>query len=211
MGGELGASATRVRASSTMRAHRVEVGAPAAREGQVDDGVGPAAREVAEQADVAVGDDVERAVDRPEPGEPHGHVLDDARHAADGDGVADVVLVLHGHEDAREVVADDLLRAEAEGGADDGGAGQQRGQVDAEHAEHDGAGHDEDEEAPDVGHEARHGGDPRRPARGEPDRPAAWSATRSSTRRMALAPSRATRRATRTTSRMLSGPDDRGR
>ncbi len=37
--------------------------------------------------------------------------------------------------------------------------GEEGSEVDAEHPEHDGAGHDEDEEAPHVGHDAGHGGD----------------------------------------------------
>ena len=45
----------------------------------------------------------------------------------------------------------------------------------------------------------------RAPARCEPERVAAWLATRSSTRRMTLAPRRATMRAMTTTRRMLSG------
>ncbi len=140
-------------------AHPLEVGGGRAGEREVDDGAGPTARQVADQADVAVGDDVGGAVDAAEAGEAHRHVLDDTGHTADGHRVADVVLVLHRHEDAREVVAHDLLCAEPEGGADDGGAGQERGEVDAEHAEHDGARHDEDEEAPDVRDDTRHRGD----------------------------------------------------
>ena len=51
---------------------------------------------------------------------------------ADVDEVADPVLVLDDHEDARQVVLDERLRAEAEGDADDAGAGEQRADVDAE-------------------------------------------------------------------------------
>ena len=106
-------SATSCAASSITRAHGVEVGGGGTGKGEVDDGAGPTAREVADQADVTVGDDVDGAVDTAEAGQAHRHVLDDTGDAADGHRVADVVLVLHRHEDAREVVAHDLLRAEA--------------------------------------------------------------------------------------------------
>ena len=140
----------RVRRLRDHAPHRLEVRGAGTRKREVDDGAGPAAREVADRADVAVGDDVESAVDAAEAGEAHRDVLDHPCHAADQHRVADVVLVLHRHEDAREVVAHDLLGAEAQCGADDGRAGQERRQVDAEHPEHDGAGDDEHEEPPDV-------------------------------------------------------------
>ena len=155
-----GLVATSCAASRDHAAHPVEVGGGRAGQGEVDDGARPAARQVADEADVAVGDDEDGAVDAAEAGEAHGDLLDHPRHAADRDRIADVVLVLHRHEDAREVVAHDLLRTEAQGGADDRRAGQQGRQVDAEHPEHDGARHDEDEEAPHVGDDTGHRGDP---------------------------------------------------
>ena len=47
-------------------------------------------------------------------------------HRADVDEVADAVLVLDDHEEARQVVLDQGLRAEAQRDADDAGAGDQR-------------------------------------------------------------------------------------
>ena len=168
-------------------ANPIEVGRRTPRQDQIHDGASPAREQVADQADVAVGNGVDGAVDTPKAGQAHRDFLDDASDATDGDGVPDVVLVLHRHDDAGEVVAHDLLSPEAQGGADDGGAGQQGGQIDAQHAEHDPARHDEDEEPPHVGHQARHGGDPS-PARSEPRLVAAWSATRSRKRRITLEP-----------------------
>src|SRR5581483_4645335 len=61
--------------------------------------------------------------------------LDDARgvqlRRLELDAVADAVLVLEDHEDAVEVVLDQRLGAEAHGDADDTGAGDERGHVDA--------------------------------------------------------------------------------
>ncbi len=62
---------------------RLEVGGGGARQRQVHDGACPAARQVPDQSDVAVGDDVDGAVDAAEAGEAHGDVLDDTGHAAD--------------------------------------------------------------------------------------------------------------------------------
>ena len=67
-----------------------------------------------------------------QPGDPEAQVLDHPGRVVDRDGVADAVLVLHGQQDAREVVANERLGTETDGGADDRGAGQEGGEVDAE-------------------------------------------------------------------------------
>ena len=63
-------------------------------------------------------------------------LLDGAGRLAEVDDVADAVLVLDEHEQAGDAVLDEALGAEAEGDAGDPGAGDQRGEVDAELAEH---------------------------------------------------------------------------
>ena len=75
--------------------------------------------------------------------------LDRAGGLAEVDRVADAVLVLEDHEDARQEVLDQVLGAEAQGDAGDAGTGEQRRDRQAEHAQH----HDE-RDAPD-----RAGGD----------------------------------------------------
>ncbi len=55
---------------------------------------------------------------------------------SDRHGVADAELVLDEHQEAGEVVLDDLLRAEAERGADERAPDRERPDVDAEDREH---------------------------------------------------------------------------
>ena len=59
-----------------------QVGGAGTGQGEVDDGAGPAPREVADEADVAVGDDEDGAVDAAEAGQAHGDLLDHAGHPA---------------------------------------------------------------------------------------------------------------------------------
>ena len=113
--GERRARGDLVRRGPDHAAHRLQVCRTGTGQGEVDDGAGPAARQVADESDVAIGDHEDGAVDAAETGEAHGDLFDHTGHATDRDGVADVVLILHRHEDAREVVAHDLLRAEARG------------------------------------------------------------------------------------------------
>ena len=69
-------------------------------------------------------------------GDADADVLDDARGEAQVDDVADADLVLGDDEDAVEHVLDDVLRAEAEAGADRGGEQGERGQgVRGEHVD----------------------------------------------------------------------------
>ena len=82
---------------------------------------------IGELADVAVGNGVDGPVHGAHTRDAEGEVLDHAADRADRDAVADAVLVLEREEEAGEIVAHDELGAEAEGGADDRGAGQQRG------------------------------------------------------------------------------------
>ena len=84
----------------------------------------------------------------------------DPDRLAEVDDVADAVLVLDQHEQAGDAVLDEVLGAEAERDAGDAGAGDQRGEVDAELADHEQHGDHPDEH----GDRRRdHGGDRRRP------------------------------------------------
>ena len=107
----------------------------------VDDGAGPALRLVAHGLDGAVPDVPDHPVDIPQPGGEQRHRLHRAGGDPGVDRVAHPVVVLDQHQQARQVVTHQVLRAEAEGHAEHGGAGQQRGQVEAEDAE-DGEGRD---------------------------------------------------------------------
>ena len=96
--------------------------------------------------------------------------LDGADGLADVDHVADAVLVLEDHEDAGQEVLDQRLRTEAERDADDPGAGDDRGDVDADLAEDHGA-EDRDQDARDHAlQDAADGLGALRPARGRPRR-----------------------------------------
>ena len=70
-----------------------------------------------------------------QPGRAQADGFDDACGLAEVDDVADAVLVLDEHEDARQEVLHEALRPEADGDADDAGAGDDRTEVDAELAE----------------------------------------------------------------------------
>ena len=90
---------------------------------------------LADPRDLAVGHVPHGAVDVAQAGRAQADGLDDAGRLADVDDVADAVLVLDEHEDAGDEVLHEALRAEADGDADDAGAGDERAEVDAELAE----------------------------------------------------------------------------
>ncbi len=101
------------------------------------------------------------AVDRPERDGVHVAVVGAQRHgahadrldhpgaAAEVDHVADPDGVAEQDEEPVDDVLDELLRAEADGEADDAGAGQERGRLDAELAEH-ARGRDQDQQDDDA-------------------------------------------------------------
>ena len=94
--------------------------------GEVDDDARPALREVADPDDLAVAHVPERAVHVADVGDADADRLDDAGGRPEVDHVADAELVLDDHEDAVEHVLDDVLRAEAEAGAERGGDERER-------------------------------------------------------------------------------------
>ena len=101
----------------------------------VEHGDRPQLRAVADPPDLAVRDVPHRAVLAAQHRRAQRDPLDRAGRHAEVDDVADAVLVLDQHEQAGDAVLDEVLGAEAEGDAGDAGAGDQRGQVDAELAE----------------------------------------------------------------------------
>ena len=88
---------------------------------EIEDHARPALRQVADAGDLAVADVPEGAVDVADVRHAHAHVLDDAGGEPEVDDVADPDLVLGDDEDAVQHVLHDVLRAEAEAGADGGG------------------------------------------------------------------------------------------
>ena len=94
--------------------------------GEVDDHARPALRHVADAQDLAVAHEPERAVDVADLRDADADGLDDAGREPEVDDVADAELVLGDHEEAVEHVLDDVLRAEAEAGADRGGEQRER-------------------------------------------------------------------------------------
>ena len=84
-------------------------------DGDVDGGLGEVAAEVGDGGDLGVGDDVEGAVTVADFSAAEGHGLDDAGHAGEADGIADVELVFNQDEGAVENVFDDGLGGEADG------------------------------------------------------------------------------------------------
>ena len=96
------------------------------RHGEVEDDARPALRHVADAQDLAVAHEPERAVHVAHLGDADLHLLDDAGRRAEVDDVADAELVLDDHEEAVQHVLHDVLRAEAEAGADRGGEQRER-------------------------------------------------------------------------------------
>ena len=87
---------------------------------------------VAHPQDLAVAQVPDGAVLGPDPGDAQAHGLHRSHHFAGLNHVADAVLVLDGDEDAGQEVADQLLRAEADGHTQNSDAGQQRCDVDVQ-------------------------------------------------------------------------------
>ena len=104
------------------------------RDRHVDDRPGPVPRQVGDLDDLAVGRGDDLAADRPDPGDPQGHVLDRPGdlliHAGDRDtdDVAEAVLPLPGDEQASPDVLDEPLQAKPQRGAEQGGGRDQAGQ-----------------------------------------------------------------------------------
>jgi hypothetical protein len=93
-------------------------------------------------------------------GGPQRHSLDRARGLAEVDDVADAELVLDQDEHARQEVAHQRLGAEADRHAEDAGARQQRGEVEADLAEAHEQRDEPDHERHDAAQHAREGVDP---------------------------------------------------
>ena len=104
------------------------------RHGEIDDHPRPALRQIADAEDLAVADVPERAVHIADVGHAHAHVLHDAGGESEVDDIADSDLVLGDDEDAVEDVLHDVLRPEAETGADRGR--QQRERAERGRGEH---------------------------------------------------------------------------
>lgn len=109
-------------------------------------GDGVVAGHVGDGGDLAVRDEVERAVAVAELGGAQGEIFDRALEAGDANDFTDVVLVFDEDEDAVEHVLEDALRTEADTDANDTGRGQQRGEIDVE----DGQDVQQDDEADDT-------------------------------------------------------------
>ncbi len=73
------------------------------------------------------------------------HVLHSARQPRDADIVADLDTVLQQQKQSGDQVLNQLLRAKADGDADDAGAGKQRGDIDADFAQRREADHGDDQ------------------------------------------------------------------
>src|SRR4029453_10653610 len=97
---------------------------------RVDDRARPTTGLVADDLDVAVRDDVQRPVVRPDGGGAEREPLDPAGHRAgrgqELDGVPDPELILEEDEEARQRVLNDALRAEPQRTAADPGPGEER-------------------------------------------------------------------------------------
>jgi hypothetical protein len=114
-------------------------------DGNVHHRARPAAGLVAHRLDLAVGDRVQGAVEIAEHHDPERDLLDHPALPRRLDHVAQGELVLHQHEEAGDDVLHQALRAEGDGEADDGGAAQERPDVDEDvEAEQDGDGEDGD-------------------------------------------------------------------
>jgi hypothetical protein len=85
---------------------------------------------------LAIGNDVERAVKAAERSFAQGHGIDRASHPRQGDYIAHVVLVLHQDQNAVEHVFHNGLRCQADSHASDPRAGQKRSQVEMENILH---------------------------------------------------------------------------
>src|SRR5690606_32912126 len=104
-------------------------------DGDVDDGHRVTLAEVADTQYLAVSDIPDSAVEVAECGDAQSHRLHRAGGLTDVHDVTDAVLVLQHHEDARQEVPDEVLRAETDGHADDTGGGEDGSEVDAQFAE----------------------------------------------------------------------------
>ena len=121
------------RSCATLAEHPLHPGQVlAVADGDVEHRARPVLAHVAHAQDLAVADVPDGAVEVAQPRDPQADRLDGAARLAEVDDVADAVLVLEDHEDAGQEVLDQALGAEAEREADDAGAGDDRGDVDAE-------------------------------------------------------------------------------
>jgi hypothetical protein len=91
---------------------------------------GPAPGHVADHLDLAVGHDVDRALDIAQDDHPEGHLLHRPALPSGLDHVPDGELVLEQDEEAREEVLDQALGPERHGEAQDAGAREDRADVD---------------------------------------------------------------------------------
>jgi hypothetical protein len=96
----------------------------------------PVAVEVLHRTEFAERHGRQRAAMMPQPDRPQAEGLDDALVAAAFDIFADTEGIVPQIEHAADDVLDDRLRAEADGDADDAGAGDQRPDLHAEAGEH---------------------------------------------------------------------------
>ena len=87
---------------------------------------------VGDGEDFAVADVPHDAAEVAHPGDAQRDVLDHTNHPGKFHGVAHPVLVFQHDENAGQIVLHKVLRAETERHAEDAGAGEQRGDVDAE-------------------------------------------------------------------------------
>jgi hypothetical protein len=116
------------------RDHLVGIGGEVDRDVERADGV--VAALVGHIGDLAVGNDVDRAIKASERGLAQGHGIHSAGHPRQGDDVAHVVLVLDQNQDAVQHVFYNGLCRQADSHARDPRAGQERSQVEMENILH---------------------------------------------------------------------------
>src|SRR5690606_18688811 len=98
----------------------------------VDDGEGKAAHEIGHRIDGRERDEVVAALEIAQGGRAHGEAFDHPGYVGDLDHVAHVDGAFELDEGAVDDVLHQLLRAEADGKADDAGRGEERGDVEAD-------------------------------------------------------------------------------
>ena len=94
------------------------------RHADVDDREGKVLAQIRERGDGPVREHLDRAFDVAQHDRPQIDLLDAPGHAVDARAVADAHLVFEDQEEARDDVAHEVLRAEADGQAGDAGAGE---------------------------------------------------------------------------------------
>ncbi len=136
------------------------VGALAIVHGDVDGVIAEAARLIADGGHGAEGDAVQRAVAGAKFQGADRHPLHRAADAVDRDGIADIDRILEQDEGPGDHVLDQGLGTEADGETDHPGAGQQRGDVDAELRQDGEAGQHGDDDEQRVAHQRQQGARP---------------------------------------------------